>query len=277
MSDIVVCQTPLLNTREYIESVSESFHVKAKSAKDENGYHRTHVSSVKNQLFGDVFTQRWRLAPPQLPKNDPFIYHPHETFPCPNGVMEINNESDSEKYCHHQLILPLLRILYNIYKDLEFFVTTEVRLDTICYQDNKDGKANVKAISRVDVLVRARKIGDNDTQTILVLEHKTPGTLRKSDWVSGLGGGNSELYDNAIDCARQARKYNCATMLNMVAIFDSTALVGTTLLMEDFKLWNTLSRVCMKIYWEDKKEKFLTSLLAMAQRGLIARNLVPKS
>jgi hypothetical protein len=59
-----------------------------------------------------------------------------------------------------------------------------------------------------------------------------------------------------------SERYNYAIVLNMVAIYDSTALVDTAFRMEDYILWNISSRICVRIYWEDK-EKFLTSL-AMA-------------
>ena len=111
-------------------------------------------------------------------------------------------------------------------------------------------------------------------EVVLLLEHKIPGTLRRNDWVSGLYNGAGELKCNGIIIIGQSRKYVCAASLNIIGVFDSTALVGMCLRNQDRAFWNTNRQLPLKLFYEDRPRKFLLCLLAMIVMGLRDRNFI---
>ena len=113
----------------------------------------------------------------------------------------------------------------------------------------------IRATARMDVLMEAEtttKAGE----IVLVLEHKKPATLRRSDWTSGFYDGTHRLKDNAIILSKQDRKYVCATFLHAIETFDSQGLVSIFLKNEDRHLWATNQRIEAKIIYEDRPSRW---------------------
>ena len=75
---------------------------------------------------------------------------------------------------------------------------------------------------------------------ILLLEHKTPGTLEKDDWTGGLPT-DKRLRGKAIPTAKQSRKYVSASGLRLNGIYDSCTIVGLCMRAEDEDHWNTIT------------------------------------
>ena len=123
ITDIVFCNAPLLQTRDYINSVSTTFNVDLDST-----YRRTHISSPKNALFGTLKVVHWRLPPADIPYESLSLFHAHEPVPSPRTGVPIRSEADSVSYCLHQFILPIFRILKVEFPHLPFFVSSEVTL-----------------------------------------------------------------------------------------------------------------------------------------------------
>lgn len=111
-------------------------------------------------------------------------------------------------------------------------------------------------------------------EIVLVIEHKLPGTLRRSDWMAGFWDGTGELRDNAEIIGGQSRKHVCAIQLHVIGVFDSTALVGMSFPNDEKYLWNISARLGVKMFYEQKPDRFLISLLAMLEMGLIDRNFI---
>ena len=107
-----------------------------------------------------------------------------------------------------------------------------------------------------------------ETFTFLPIEHKKPGTLARSDWTRGFLDGTGALYGNAKECGFQSRKYVCATKVNTIVLYDSTALVGIIFDYADFAKWNTEELLKVKLFFTDRIEEFLESLVAMGDIGL---------
>ena len=83
----------------------------------------------------------------------------------------------------------------------------------------------------MDVIVEAGE-RTNELFKVLLLEHKTPGTLDRMDWTAGMFT-HKNLQGNVIPIAKQTRKYMCASMLNVIGAYDSYTLVGMCLRYED--------------------------------------------
>lgn len=203
------------------------------------------------------------------------MFHPHDPFPAPAGGFEINNEADSVAHCTHQLILPLFHLLKHNHPLLDFFMKSEVNLETeVRGNDDDDDGPTISARARVDMLLQAGGLGTQERSTFLPLEHKRPGMLRRDDWTYGITTGTYRLRHNAIPIAQQSRKYVCACDRNILGVYDSTALVGICFRWEDFADWNTAKRIMMKVFYQDNPAEFLDTLLAMAEMGLEACELI---
>ena len=130
--------------------------------------------------------------------------------------------------------------------------------------------------------------GDSDTQIkmtegffplseraiVLLLEHKQPGMLRRRVWTAGSYDGSFKLNFNAKIIAEQSRKYVCAAMFRVIGVIDSKALVGVCLRNEDKHLWRTRETLPVKLFFEDRPEKFLPCLFAMILAGLKDRKFI---
>lgn len=106
-----------------------------------------------------------------------------------------------------------------------------------------------------------------DPEIVLLIEHKTPGTLRKSDWE------NDTLF-NAEEIVRQIRKYLYTCYHDTASIDDSTALVGCRLDLQTYPSGHSLEQIEIKIFFEDRPEKFLDAIIAMITHGLLMRKLM---
>lgn len=250
--------------------MSNAFNVQADTT-----YRPTNESSTKNKFFGDVRTTHFRLRPSPIPYGGPAIFHPHDSFPAPAEGFEINNEADSVAHCTHQLILPLFNLLKYYHPLLDFFMKSEVNLETEV-RGNEDGDdvPTISVRARVDMLLQAGRRGTEERSTFLPLEHKRPGMLRRDDWTYGIATGTSHLRGNALPIAHQSRKYVSACNCNILGVYDSTALVGICFRWEDFADWNTMKTIMTKVFYEDKPAKFLDTLLAMAEMGLQTCELI---
>jgi len=83
---------------------------------------------------------------------------------------------------------------------------TEILLEET---DNGEGdsETRITASARIDVVVeRERFFPTNERVVIMLLEHKQPGTLRRSDWIQGYYDGSYRLNFNAKIIAEQNRK-----------------------------------------------------------------------
>ena len=121
--------------------------------------------------------------------------------------------------------------------------------------------------ARVDTIIEARKKGETDSYVVLVVEHKTPGTLVKKEWVMGLATDHM-LRGNAKDISKQCRKYLKGANLNMICIYDSCALVGLLVSWDDEPLWASDMDIPAHIFFEHESSKFLSTLLALSELGI---------
>jgi hypothetical protein len=225
--------------------------------------------------IGDFKTSHWRLPPVNL--SDTPVFHPHKPYPSPAAGPTIINEADSVKYCDHSLLLPMFSILENEYPFLKFYPKAEVTLVTeVIVDDNdtgySDSKTVIRAAARVDVIVEVeRLLPFPEKEIVLLLEHKAPGTLRRSDWIDGLYTGTRHLVFNAEIIAQQSRKYMCAAIFHMIGIIDCNGLVGMCVRNEDQDLWASDETLEVKLFFEHRPDRFLLSLLAMTLIGLRGR------
>lgn len=83
------------------------------------------------------------------------------------------------------------------------------------------------------------EVESNLKHIVLLIEHKKPGVLHRSDWTGGLSKGTGELRRNAFHIGRQSRKYMAAARWNMIMTYDSTAIVGLKLKWEEMEKWAT--------------------------------------
>jgi|SRR5579859_3470845 len=267
MATVDLCHAPLLDTREYAASVGASFNVKL-----DKTYKKTHKSSLRNDQYGPVKAVNWRLPPPNIPHTTPRVFHAHESFPSPPSGTPINNEAASVAHCLTHFILPMLKILREEYPHLHFGVYPETTLSIVEEEvDEEDETVWIsKATARVDQIITGMREGDHDEETILVIEHKRPGTLRKSDWNTT----THNLAFNAAEIAKQVRKYLHAAIHDVAGIYDSTALVGCKLDFDTYPLWHSDEEIEMKVFYEDDPADFLLSLIAMVTQGLFMRKLI---
>ena len=100
------------------------------------------------------------------------------------------------------------------------------------------------------------------------MEHKKPGTLAKNDWTRDFLDGTRALYGNAVECGFQSRKYVCPTKVSLIVLYDSTALVGLIFDYADYAKWNTEEVLKVKVFFTERIEEFLESLVAMADISL---------
>ena len=163
----------------------------------------------------------------------------------------------------------MFRILKSEYPHLNFGVDSESTFHIVEEEEEEDDGEIVvvsRAFARVDMIITSWRDGE-DPQIVLLIEHKIPGTLRKSDWE------NNTLF-NAEEIVRQVRKYLYACYHDTAGIYDSTALVGCRLDFQTYPLWHSLERIEMKIFFEDRSEKFLYAIIAMVTQGLLMRRRV---
>jgi hypothetical protein len=266
MADVELCYAPLLDTLEYAASVGGTFKVDLDAT-----YHKTHESSSRNRAYGDVKAVNWRLPPPNIPHKTPRVFHPHENFPSPPSGTPINNEAASVAHCLTHFILPMFKILREEHPHIHLGVYPETTLSIVEDEEDEEGETVwiSKAIARVDQIITAWRDGE-DPETVLVIEHKRPGTPRRSDWNTI----THKLVFNAEEIAKQARKYLHAAIHDVAAMYDSTALVGCKLDLETYPLWHSLERIEMKVFFTDDPDEFLLSLIAMVTHGLGTKRLL---
>ena len=104
---------------------------------------------------------------------------------------------------------------------------------------------------------------------MLLFEHKTPGTLRKSDWE------NNTLF-NAEEIVRTGSEISLRLLPRHSQYLRLYGLSRGTLDFQTYPLWHSLERIEMKIFFEDRPEKFLYAIIAMVTQGLLMRRLVNK-
>ena len=104
--------------------------------------------------------------------------------------------------------------------------------------EEEDSVPVSKAEARVDIVLRSSRDGE-EPRIILVLEHKRPGTLPKSDWVNP----THALLFNAEEIAKEARKYLYVAVHNIAGIYNSTAVVGCKLDYRDMRLWHSREKL----------------------------------
>jgi hypothetical protein len=176
MADVELCYAPLVDTREYAASVGATFNVQV-----DNTYKKTHKSSLRNDEYGPVKAVNWRLPPPNIPHTTPRVFHAHKSFPSPPSGTPITNEAASVAHCLTHFILPMFKILKEEYPHLNFGVYPETTLSIVEDEEDEDGETVwiSRAAARVDQIITGWREGDDhNAQTILVIEHKKPGTLR---------------------------------------------------------------------------------------------------
>lgn len=233
-------------------------------------------------VFGTHIIHEWDL-PLAIDDDSQKIYHAHEPFPAPRGVHKINNEQDSVTYCTHHLIVPVLRILRRRYPAIEFAVSSEVTLEvevTVSadfdnFEDDEYEDVPIhRMVCRVDMIIRACRTGEMESTIVLLIEHKRPGVLHRHDWTSGFTTRRRLLRRNAIEIARQTRKYISASLWNIISVFDSTALVGLYMRTEDQEFWNSQGVLPLGVYFEDDKNRFICAFMALITTGLRLRRLI---
>ena len=156
MEDIALCNPPLLQTREYMESVTGSFSVII-----DRSYRKTYRSSKKNLDYGLVRSVHWRLPLPHIPHVTRPQFHAHESIPARLTRTPITNEAQSVAHCLHHFILPMSQILKSEYPHLHFYVGSEVRLFIVEEEDSdeEDSVPVRKAEARVDIVLRRSREG----------------------------------------------------------------------------------------------------------------------
>jgi hypothetical protein len=86
----------------------------------------------------------------------------------------------------------------------------------------RPGERNVRVIKgRTDLTLEARRVGSSTAQTILLLEYKSPNSLKKTEWVQDLDTRSfGSPTGNAVEIGRQTMKYFCSTKHPLELIFD---------------------------------------------------------
>ena len=140
---------------------------------------------------------------------------------------------------------------------------------------DEDSESRRVATARVDMVIKCSR-GFEGPVIVLLLEHKRPGTLDRSDWTDGIHCGSHILERNAKDISKQSRKYMAAAVHNITGIYDTTALVGCMLNYRNLAKWATREEIEMKVFFEDRIERFLTSILAMITMSLEDRKLISR-
>jgi hypothetical protein len=74
----------------------------------------------------------------------------------------------------------------------------------------------------LDIIVEVSEVESNSKRIVLLVEHKKPGVLDRSDWTRGLSKRMGELRRNDLHIGRQRRKYMAAARWNMVMIYNNT-------------------------------------------------------
>ena len=80
----------------------------------------------------------------------------------------------------------MFRILKSEYPHFKFGVNSESTFQTVEEeQEEDDGEIGVvsRAFAHVDMIITSWRDGE-DPQIVLLIEHRTPGTLRRWDWVN---------------------------------------------------------------------------------------------
>lgn len=177
-----------------------------------------------------------------------------------------------------RFILPLLKVLKSEYPQLHFYLKSEVTLSIDEYIDDEDKEneeSNARSIAsaRVDMIIEAARQGE-ESVIVLIIEHKTPGTLDALDWLGGMSYGSNILVGNARIISAQARKYLAAALHNIIGIYDSISLVGLMLSYDDLPMWATRHALLGKVFFEKKYKNFLYALLAMITMALLDKRLV---
>jgi hypothetical protein len=210
-------------------------------------------------------------------------FHAQQPFPSSNGVYTIDNENDSVTFSTHQLIVPVLRVLKIHYPVLEFTLSTEVTTpvevfvgeEFIDMDEDEDDYCPIHRMQcRLDMSVKACRAGDPEGVVVLIIEHKRAGLIDRDDWTSGFDTRRRELRRNAIEFARQTRKYMVAEEWNLCSVFDSVAFVGTYLKEGDQPLWNKQVKLDLAVYFTDDRVYFPFALFALIKQGLILRGFI---
>lgn len=234
-------------------------------------YHETHKSSKKNNFFGEIKAcERWLIDEsifnhlPEIPSIHPF------NSPFPDETT-ITKESNGVCYAYERLLLPLVTVLKNLWRHLEFVVDHETVVSTSV--ETSDGWEEVQG--RVDMVVAARNVGsEEDFQIILLYEAKKPGSLHYWEWMCAENGLEGRLMGNAFIIAVQGRKYCSATGHGQIIFGDSDKMVGMRLKEEDREYWDTPRALSADLFFQGDRESFLKSLVAVSIEKLAELELI---
>ena len=231
--------------------------------------HTTHKSSNLNRKLGAFSTSLWRLTFPKM-REKPELYHPiiqDLEFPFP-----VETEEDVTFYSSIQLVTPLLSLLKSQYPHLQFHVRTEVTA-TVEVETDRNEMESGKA--RTDLILEASRLGSRRKHIVFVLEYKAPRTLSENEWINDLQeGGSGKLTGNAKVVGLQKRKYFCSTNFPIVCAFDGCSLAGIKAKYRDRKTWASYKEMKVEVFFEDRKDQFSRTMLAVMVLGLEHQGLI---
>lgn len=121
---------------------------------------------------------------------------------------------------------------------------------------------------RLNIIMEVSEVESNSKHIVLLIEHKKPGVLHRSDWARGLSKGTGDLRRKAVHIGDQSRKYMAAARWNMIMIYDSTAIVGLKMKWEEMEKWATDEILDVGLFFEERAETFLLTFLAVMEAGL---------
>jgi hypothetical protein len=203
-------------------------------------------------------------------RDEPELYHPiprNLEHPFP-----VETEEDVTFYSSIQLVTPLLNLLESQYPHLRFHVRTEV---TATIEVETDRKEMESGKARTDLILEASHLGSWRKNIFFVLEYKSACTLSRDEWINCLQeGGSGKLIGNAKEVGLQKRKYFCSANFPIVCAFDGCALAGIKAKYRDRKDWASYKEMKVEVFFEDRKDQFSRSMLAIMVLGLEHQGLI---
>ena len=198
------------------------------------------------------------------------LYHPitrnlESPFP-------VETKEDITFYSSIQLVTPLLNLLQSQYPHLRFHMRKEVIATVEVETDRKEMESRK---AHTDLILEASRLGSWRKNIFFVLECKSPCTLSRNEWINRLQeGGSGKLMGNAKEVGLQKRKYFCSTNFPMVCALDGCALAGIRAKYRDRKNWASYKEMKVEVFFEDRKDQFSRTMLAIMILGLEHHGLI---
>jgi len=180
----------------------------------------------------------------------------------------VDAEEDVTFYASIHLIEPLLHLIQDMYPNIAFNVRNQASEEFEIIEKNVRGMARTDLVIEAGVKTSYQRVPD------LILEYKRSGSLRIEEWTDGLEEGEyGRLLGNGVVIGRQLRKYLLSVSFPMVLTFDGSALAGVRA-NRSRTAWASSKEMKVDVFYEDKAERFMSTLLAVLILGLEHQSLI---